>query len=142
MIGAVSGVLELIVGIFGFMFFNLSRHQAYMRLMSRLFLAQTKDESLFKPIEDNTRASVKRNMSFIEKFTGKKSFSINRKIKFYFRDNYYLCLSKTFCPCLKPQGQRERRFAKMWKIGRAKIEDSLDVVKIIEKLRMLDLYFK
>jgi hypothetical protein len=68
LLGDIGGVHQTIVGVFGILFFSISKFSFTLSLIKKYFLIETKEKDLFKPKEKNP---LKRTKG-VEKYSSRK----------------------------------------------------------------------
>ena len=93
MLGRLGGITNVMMILFGFMIFPISEHSFILKAAKKLFLARTRDGSMFVP-DPKQNIEVKAATS-----KGKKELELHRPIKIRLRDKLCLHLSMRMGCC-------------------------------------------
>ena len=133
LIGAMGGVLELFVYLFGFVFYGISKHQATMMILRRLFLARTRDDKLFAQSHTHDHVGNVEKTQLDDSI--RHEVKSHRNIKLTQINHLKLYVMKNFCFCLK--ATKNHKLFKLYSEGHNMIIHELNVVKIIKSLKQL-----
>jgi hypothetical protein len=138
LLGDLGGVTEVIMIFFGFFLYPISEHSFVIKAAKKLFYARTYRDDIFVPKDDpraekfirsniltNTEvAEVKRHKTVI--------LSIKNNIILYLVRQFEGCLKTRFYNCIS---EKNSQLLFLWNSAQEKIENDLDVIRIIKHLR-------
>ena len=140
--GDLGGVQSVMFMICGALLSPISEHSFFIKAISKLYLARTKDNSLFADRKSKkAQQKLKKNQKVSKTIDLKeaKSFSRNRVIKFSVRQKVNLYFQNMFSGCFNPNDD------KLWRLfsqGQERLEKEFDAVYLIRSLRNLKVFMK
>ena len=135
LLGDLGGVMEVLLFVFGFIFFPFSEHNYIIRALQKLYMARTTNDKIFKRRRIDTKEFnlSKKDHGEIKSHKAIKLSSV-KFLKLYFNRLFSVFVDNQFWNCLSKE---QRKLMKLVDKGQALIEESLDIVNLIRNLREL-----
>lgn len=138
--GEVGGVIEILMILCQVSIGSFQEHSFLTRAISRLFLANTEDQSMFRYGKLDRVSKMKKKQKKMSHHLSQKErlkISKNQIIKLSTSQSLHIYLQELLGCLVRPRV--DERLWKLYKEGQARIEKDFDIVRIIKTLRNVKL---
>ena len=140
LIGDLGGVMDIIIMLFGLVLYPYASYSYNLEMQRCLYKARTNDNKMFKPVKEQEKKP-------------KTHFHITKKMKLELSKHHSIVLkpldkAKLFLSqygdffCFKTCWQRKNKFMKLYEEGVAKIENDLNVFKLLSNVKTMKAMLK
>ena len=138
LVGDLGGVIDLIIFVFGLFLYPYSQYSYNLEMQRYLYKARTNDVKLFKPEKTTIKGP---QFKITNKM--KQELEKHHTIVLAPLDKFKLFLSQYFeiC-CLKQCWKRKKKLMKIYEQGVSKIENDLNVFKLLQNVKTMKTMLK
>lgn len=140
LIGDLGGIIECFMIGLGFIFFTYSDFQYKYMSVKRMFLARTSNEKMFDDSEDKF---MQKQLTQDMDLKVQQEIEKHRVPRLTRKDKICLLISTIMGSCFpKMCWSKHKKLVKFYNEGETRIENELNIVKIIKTLRMVRIFLK